>query len=206
MRLRLESRRIDTLLPYEANAKRHSPDDVRLIAASIQKWGFRDPIGVLPNGEIVEGHGRFQAAISIGMEEVPVLVLEGLTQDQADLYRIAHNKITLLGNFNFGALATEMRELLGQEITFEQMGFAPDMGENILNMFGEANPYGNVTRVASGGSYDVVWDDKEQKSRFDKWKRAQTKANSQKSLGALLSKLIVDSEILIDTAQGHAHE
>ena len=80
------------LKPYERNPQTHPPEQVAGIARSIEAYGFRDPIGVLPDGTIVEGHGRLEALRQLGRDEVPVLVLDGMTEDEARGYRIAHNE------------------------------------------------------------------------------------------------------------------
>lgn len=166
MKLTLETKSVSSLIAYERNAKRHSDADVGLILASIQRYGFNDPIGILPDGTVVEGHGRLQAAQILGLETVPCLVLHEFTVEQADLYRIAHNKITLSTTFDFELLAAKLTELTGEDFSFNMLGFPDEIAENVLRMF---EPGGE--RAGRGGrpvpqEYDVIWDSEAQKKRF----------------------------------------
>ena len=172
MELRLEKRRPDDLIPYANNAKRHG-NEVALIEASIQRFGFNDPIGVLPDGTVVEGHGRLMAAKALGLEEVPVLVLEGFTAQQADLYRIAHNKIALSTGFNFDMLVSNLRVLVDDEITLTAMGFDEAAASILLGQ-----PTSLIqTQINSGASagtqhaeqhdFILIWDTVAEKEEFD---------------------------------------
>ena len=76
--------RPDELKPYENNARKHAPEDVEAIKASIRELGgFNDPIGIWgPDNIIVEGHGRLIAAKEMGLERVPCIRLDHLTDEQ----------------------------------------------------------------------------------------------------------------------------
>ncbi|AHC30503.1 ParB-like partition protein [Rhizobium phage vB_RleS_L338C] len=66
MKITLEQRALDSLQPYERNSKNHGDGDIEAIASSITRFGFNDPIGITPDGVIVEGHGRYEAAHRLG--------------------------------------------------------------------------------------------------------------------------------------------
>ena len=84
---------ISELKPYEKNARKHQSEDVGAIVASIKEFGFNDPIGVWSDENIiVEGHGRLEAAKALGLEVVPVIHLDHLTDEQRRAYALAHNK------------------------------------------------------------------------------------------------------------------
>lgn len=93
------------------NTKLHTPAQVKDIALSIKHHGFRDPIAVDGNMEIVEGHGRIKALKLMGVTKVPALVFKDMTPDQIRSYRITHNKLTLDTGFDIAALTTELRDL-----------------------------------------------------------------------------------------------
>ena len=81
------------LTPYINNTRRHSQEDIDGIKKSIQDCGFRDPIGIWgEKNMIVEGHGRQIAAIQLGMEKVPCIRLDDMTEDQRREYAIRHNR------------------------------------------------------------------------------------------------------------------
>lgn len=83
----------ESLTPYARNAKTHPTDQVDKIAGQIAAVGFTQPIVVDKNGVIIVGHGRREAAIRLGMKEVPVVVADHLDEHQAMAARIADNKV-----------------------------------------------------------------------------------------------------------------
>ena len=85
---------VSLLKPDPKNPRRHSPKQIQQIAASIQKFGFNAPLLVNPEGLVIAGHGRLQAARECELKEVPVISLDHLSQAQARAYMIADNKLT----------------------------------------------------------------------------------------------------------------
>ena len=120
MELELEYVSIESLKPYEKNARKHGRDDLQAIITSIQKFGFNDPIGVW-HDVIVEGHGRWLAAKEIGMDRVPVIRLDQLSDEQRKAYALAHNKTAELSSWDFDVLATELKDI--SEFDMTQFGF-----------------------------------------------------------------------------------
>ncbi len=103
---------VEDLKPYERNARRHDIEDVGVIAKSIEKYGFNDPIGIWGNKNIVvEGHGRLLAAKKLGLNEVPVIRLDHLTDQQRREYAIMHNKTAELSAWDFQTLEKELKEI-----------------------------------------------------------------------------------------------
>lgn len=123
MELKIEYVDIDTLKPYENNARSHGKDDVKAIVESINAFGFNDPIGVW-HDEIVEGHGRLMAAREIGMTKVPIIRLDELTDEQRRAYMLAHNKTAELSGWNFDLLDTELADI--SEFDMSKFGFDTD--------------------------------------------------------------------------------
>lgn len=143
MRLRAEMWELDRLSPYDHNSKSHSAEQVEAIKRSILRFGFNDPIAVTDEGVIVEGHGRLEAARILRLEQVPVIVLEGMSERDVDLYRIAHNKISIAAGFNFVALAQELRELTRNntyDIDFSMMGFSETAAWGVMAAAPESVP------------------------------------------------------------------
>ena len=116
-KLKVERARVDDLMPYARNAKRHDEKQVREIANSIEAFGFNDPVGVWtrPDGqlEIVEGHGRIMAAKLLGMESVPVIRLDHLDDDARRAYVHVHNQTTLSSGFDVPALDIDLADISG---------------------------------------------------------------------------------------------
>lgn len=101
---------IEAITPYELNSKKHDKDQVRIIATSIQRFGFDQPIVVDTNGVIIKGHGRRLACIELGLKHVPVLVREDLTPEQANAARLADNKAAI-GDFDTEIMKAELQAL-----------------------------------------------------------------------------------------------
>ena len=104
---------IDRLRPYAMNAKTHAPDQVAKIAASMAEFGWTVPVLVSAEGEVIAGHGRILAAGELGLPEVPVIILDHLSEAQRRAYRIADNKLTELGGWDDALLAQELHALNG---------------------------------------------------------------------------------------------
>lgn len=103
---------IDSLTPYENNAKIHTPQQIDEIKNSIKEFGMNDPIGVWGEENlIVEGHGRLIACKELGLKEVPVIRLDGLTDEQRRAYTLAHNQLTMSTGFDLEKLKLELDEI-----------------------------------------------------------------------------------------------
>ena len=122
MELKIEYLPIEELKPYANNAKDHPAEQVEQIKKSIQEFGFDDPIGIWGD-EIVEGHGRLIAAIELGMDTVPVIRLDHLTDDQRRAYALVHNKLTMNSDFNLDLLRIELDDI---DIDMTDFGFDLD--------------------------------------------------------------------------------
>src|ERR1700688_2784320 len=90
-RLRLESWRITRLVPSPRNARTHSDAQVAEIAGSIRAFGFANPILAGDSGDVIAGHGRLAAARKLGLSEVPVIALHGLSETQRRQLVLADN-------------------------------------------------------------------------------------------------------------------
>lgn len=88
-------RPVGALLPDPRNARTHSKRQIEQISASITEFGFTNPILTDPEGNIIAGHGRLLAAKALGLAEVPVIALVGLSEAQKRMLRLADNKIAL---------------------------------------------------------------------------------------------------------------
>src|SRR5436305_1911110 len=110
---RIEIWPIQKLVPYARNARTHSAEQVAQIAASIVEFGFNAPILVASDAGIVAGHGRLLAARKLGLVEVPVVVLDHLSETQRRAYIIADNKLALNAGWDEKVLAAELHHLEG---------------------------------------------------------------------------------------------
>lgn len=101
---------VSWLKEYEANAKKHPPEQVEAVAKSIGKFGWTSPIIVWKDGTIIAGHGRRLAAISLGLTKVPVIVRRDLTKAQADALRLADNRVAGT-DYDQAAIQIELQRL-----------------------------------------------------------------------------------------------
>ena len=123
--LKIEYLPVDSLKPYSKNARKHSEKDIQAIINSIEEFGFDDPIGIWSNQNIiVEGHGRLMAAKRLGMEEVPCIRLDHLTDEQRKAYALAHNKTAELSKWLDELLQSELVDI--ENIDMELFGFDLD--------------------------------------------------------------------------------
>ena len=90
--LEVKYRQTADLIPYINNSRTHSDEQVAQVAASINEFGFTNPILLDSKSSIIAGHGRVQAARKLGLEEVPTITLDGLSDIQKKAYIIADNK------------------------------------------------------------------------------------------------------------------
>jgi len=117
---------VDRLVPYTRNARTHSSEQISQIAASIQEFGFTNPILVDKKDGIIAGHGRLMAAKDLGMTQVPVVVLDHLTPDQQRAYVLADNKLALNAGWDVDMLASEIEELQAVEFDLSLLGWSAD--------------------------------------------------------------------------------
>ncbi|MCW5860394.1 MAG: site-specific DNA-methyltransferase [Caldilineales bacterium] len=121
---RIELRPVAGLIPYARNPRSHSEAQVSQIAASIREFGFTNPVLVDRHGGLIAGHGRLMAARLLGLQQVPVLVLDHLSDAQKRAYVIADNQLALMAGWNEELLALELKELQDAGYRLELTGFA----------------------------------------------------------------------------------
>ncbi|MGE4043571.1 MAG: site-specific DNA-methyltransferase [Acetobacteraceae bacterium] len=120
------------LAPYQRNARTHSDEQVAQIAASIQEFGFTNPVLVDETGTIIAGHGRVLAAHKAGLPDVPVMVARGWSQAQIRAYLLADNKLALNAGWDTATLALELGELQAMGFDLALTGFSDDEIADLL--------------------------------------------------------------------------
>ena len=133
---------IDKLVPYDRNARTHSDEQIRQVANSIQRFGFTNPILVASDSGIIAGHGRLAAARQLGMDQVPVIVLDHLTPDERKAYVIADNQLALNAGWDEELLRLEVGELAAIDFDMSLLGFDDDMLAQLLEVEEELPPEG----------------------------------------------------------------
>jgi DNA modification methylase len=125
-RLRLEFRPVETLVPSARNARTHSDAQVAEIAGSIRAFGFANPILVGEDGDVIAGHGRLAAARLLGLAEVPVIELHGLSEVQRRQLMLADNRIAMNAGWDLEMLRLELKDLADIGADLSVLGFSKD--------------------------------------------------------------------------------
>ena len=119
-------KKVNELIPYINNSRTHSEEQVNQIVASINEFGFTNPLLIDEKDNIIAGHGRLLASKKLKMEEVPCIVLSGLTKAQKKAYIIADNKMALNAGWDEELLKIELENLKELDFDLELTGFNVD--------------------------------------------------------------------------------
>lgn len=137
MSLEIELRKLDDLIPYVRNARTHTDDQIAQIAGSIAEFGFTNPILVGEDDVIIAGHGRLMAARRLGLSEVPVIVLDHLSEAQRRALVIADNRIAENAGWDEEMLRAELAALREDEFDLDLIGFDEFELEELFDGLGE---------------------------------------------------------------------
>jgi ParB-like chromosome segregation protein Spo0J len=118
-----ELKKVSGLIPYVQNSRTHSDEQINQVASSIKEFGFTNPILVDEQGGIIAGHGRAMAANKLGIDEVPCIILEGLTKAQKKAYVIADNQLALNAEWDIDTLKLEIEGLKELDFDVDLLGF-----------------------------------------------------------------------------------
>lgn len=111
---------VEELIPY-INNPRNNDNAVDAVASSIKNFGFKVPIVIDKDNEIINGHTRLKAAKKLGLEEVPCIVADDLTEQQIKAFRLADNKVSEIATWDFELLESELAEL--SDFDMSEFGF-----------------------------------------------------------------------------------
>ena len=107
------------LRPNPRNARSHSRKQVRQLSDSIRRFGFTAPVLIDDKDMILAGHGRVEAALAVGLSEVPCVRLSHLSASEKRAYTLADNKLALNASWDEQLLAEELRDLLAEDLEFD---------------------------------------------------------------------------------------
>lgn len=127
-------KKVNDLIPYINNSRTHSEEQVNQIVASINEFGFTNPLLIDEKDNIIAGHGRLLASKKLKMEEVPCIVLSGLTEAQKKAYIIADNKMALNAGWDEELLKVELENLKELDFDLELTGFNVDELDDIFQV------------------------------------------------------------------------
>ena len=124
--MKIETLKTSDLIPYARNARTHSDAQVAQIAGSIREFGFANPVLIDSENGIIAGHGRVMAAIKLGLNKVPCVRLDHLSENQKRAYIIADNKLALNAGWDDDMLELELGELKDEDFDLGLLGFSDD--------------------------------------------------------------------------------
>ncbi len=131
-------KKIGELKPYENNPRKND-EAVDAVAASISEFGWKVPVVIDTDNVIVAGHTRYKAAKKLGIEDIPCIVANDLSNEQVKAYRLADNKVSELAGWDFTALAMELSEI--PNIEMGRFGFDEEFDPSTLDeLFTNAEP------------------------------------------------------------------
>lgn len=110
--MKIVMKKVSELIPYVNNARKND-QAVDAVASSIKNYGFKQPIVIDSQGEVIAGHTRLKASIKLGLDEVPCIVADDLTPAQVKSYRIADNKVSELSEWDYELLKLELEDIEG---------------------------------------------------------------------------------------------
>ena len=124
---------ISNLKACPRNAKRHDQEQVQQIARSIEVFGFNNPVLIDSSGEIIAGHGRFEAAQLLQLKQVPCVVLDHLNDEQKRAFRIADNRLSEQGGgWDEDLLMLELSDLREMNLDVELTGFTEEDWQKMM--------------------------------------------------------------------------
>lgn len=132
-KLKFKYRPVAELVAYDKNPMIHPEPQIAELAKGISLYGFNQPIVVDASNTIIAGHGRLQAAMRLGLKEVPTVEVGELTPDQVRAYRIFDNKISKKSTFDMELLRLEVVDLGSSGFDLEMTGFNEMELDGIMN-------------------------------------------------------------------------
>jgi DNA modification methylase len=130
--MELIKKKVSELIPYINNSRTHSEEQITQLVSSIKEFGFTNPILLAPDNSIIAGHGRLQAVKRLGHEEVPCIVVEGLTKTQIKALIIADNQLALNAGWDLEKLSVEIEGLEADKFDLNILGFEDEFLKDLL--------------------------------------------------------------------------
>ena len=128
--MQIVEKKITEIKPYEKNPRKND-SAVDAVASSIREFGFKVPVVIDKDGVIVCGHTRYKAAEKLGLDVVPCVVADDLTDEQIKAYRLADNKVAELAEWDIDLLGEELDDIFN--IDMSDFGFDIAGGARLRN-------------------------------------------------------------------------
>ena len=184
--MKIVNKNIDELIPYENNP-RINDNAVDKVAGSIKEFGFKNPIIIDKENVIIAGHTRLKAARKLGLEEVPTIKVEDLTDEQVKAYRLVDNKTGEFADWDFDVLTAELD---GITMDMEDFGFGEQLPD--IDIDGIFEEHIDEYKGGDDTTY-LVWGDKRVEvddidiefldNNYHEWKNSKTEISFVSWLG-----------------------
>lgn len=155
--LKIIYKKTEDLIPY-VNNPRNNDNAVDKVASSIKNFGFKVPIVVDADNEIIAGHTRLKAAKKLGMDEVPCIVADDLNDGQIKAFRLADNRVAEYAEWDMELLESELAELEDLDFGFEDMIEGDDFGTDFDLPDNDGPLFKTMTFTLSEAQFDVIND------------------------------------------------
>lgn len=193
--------KIADIVPYENNP-RHNADAVQPVAESIKRYGFKVPMILDSENVIVAGHTRYEAAQTLGMDEVPVIYADDLTEEQVREFRLVDNKTAEFAEWDFTKLEEELSEIDFGDFDF---GFFED-ATSAEDEVEEVDRAGNLAKKFLVPPFSVLYGNKgDWLNRKKTWLEMGIKSEIGRGGATCVSASRVDGETII-TDKGGVNE
>jgi site-specific DNA-methyltransferase (adenine-specific) len=130
--MELIKKKVSDLIPYINNSRTHSEEQITQLISSIKEFGFTNPILIDKENSIIAGHGRLLAVKRLGHEEVPCIIISGLTKTQIKALIIADNQLALNAGWDLEKLSVEIEGLKDEDFNIDILGFNDDFIKDLL--------------------------------------------------------------------------
>jgi DNA modification methylase len=130
--MELIKKKVSELIPYINNSRTHSEEQITQLISSIKEFGFTNPILIDKENSIIAGHGRLQAVKRLGYEEVPCIIVQGLTKTQIKALIIADNQLALNAGWDLEKLSVEIEGLDDDKFDLKLLGFEDQFLKDLL--------------------------------------------------------------------------
>ena len=130
--MELIKKKVSDLIPYINNSRIHSEEQITQLISSIKEFGFTNPILLSPDNSIIAGHGRLQAIKRLGHEEVPCIIISGLTKTQIKALIIADNQLALNAGWDLEKLSVEVEGLKDEDFNIDILGFEDEFLKDLF--------------------------------------------------------------------------
>ena len=149
-------KKVNELVPYENNP-RINDEAVEYVKNSIKEFGFKVPIVIDKNNIIVAGHTRLKASLELGLEEVPCIIANDLTEEQIKAFRLAENKVSEKSQWDFSKLNEELDSILNIDMSIFDFEIVEDNFDTDFSLAeGDREPIQTMSLTFSDDQVEVI--------------------------------------------------